>query len=305
MDRIETMRAFVTVARTGSFSAAADKLEKSPQLVSKYVSQLESHLATRLLNRTTRKVHLTEAGQQYLPRASQVLDEIDAMENQLGDLHHKAHGLLRISAPVAFSTRHLAPLLNTFQQQYPNVDVDLHLNDRKVDIVEEGFDVALRIGQLKSSSLIARRLTNINMIMCASPQYLSAYGTPKTMEDLVGHNYLRYSLLDNDNSPAVHRFLSQSPHNKIAQVSCNHGEFLCQSAVLGQGIALQPTFICSDEVKAGRLKIIMRDHALTPLHLYAMYAHRQLLASKVRAFINFAANYYGDTPYWDSCLAVE
>ena len=305
MDRLDAMRAFVMVARSGSFSAAADKLEKSPQLISKYVSQLEAHLSSRLLNRTTRKVHLTEAGQQYLPRASQVLDEIDAMENQLGDLQHKTHGLLRISAPVAFSTRHLAPLINQFQQQYPDVDVDLHLNDRKVDIVEEGFDVALRIGHLKNSSLIAKRLTNINLVMCAAPEYLARYGEPKTMEDLIEHNYLRYSLIDNDNSPAAHQYLNQRPHQSLGTVSCNHGEFLCQSAALGQGIVLQPTFICFDEVNAGRLRLIMRDNEPEPLHLYAVYAHRQLLASKVRAFINFAADFYGDTPYWDSCLTTN
>lgn len=303
MDRIDAMRAFVTVARSGSFSAAAEKLDKSPQLISKYVSQLEDHLATRLLNRTTRRVHLTEAGEQYLSRASHVLDEIDAMENRLGDLQHKAHGLLRISAPVAFSTRHLAPLINDFQQQYPDVDVDLHLNDRKVDIVEEGFDVALRIGRLKSSSMIAKRLTDIKLVMCASPSYLARYGAPTTLPELTRHNYLRYSLLDNDNSPDAHQYLIQGAVDGIGKVSCNHGEFLCQSAVLGQGIVLQPTFICHEAVNDGRLNIIMRDNEPAPLHLYAVYAHRQLLASKVRAFINFAADFYSDTPYWDDCLS--
>ncbi|GGF80872.1 LysR family transcriptional regulator [Alteromonas lipolytica] len=302
MDRIDAMRAFVTVARSGSFSAAADKLDKSPQLISKYVSQLEEHLDTRLLNRTTRRVHLTEAGEQYLPRASQVLDEIDAMENQLTDLQHKAHGLLRISAPVAFSTSHLAPLINKFQQQYPDVDVDLHLNDRKVDIVEEGFDIALRIGHLKSSSMIAKRLTIIKLVICASPDYLALHGEPTTLESLTQHNYLRYSLLDSSNSPDAHHYLTQGQVPDIGKVSCNHGEFLCQCAVLGQGIVMQPTFICHDAINAGKLKVILRDNEPAPMHLYAVYAHRQLMASKVRAFINFAADFYGDTPYWDDCL---
>ena len=168
MDRIDAMRAFVAVAKLGSFSAAADKLDKSPQLISKYVSQLETHLTTRLLNRTTRKVHLTEAGERYVIRAEQVLNDIDEMESQLGDMQANAKGLLRISAPVAFATLHLAPLIHAFQQQYPDVDIDLQLNDRKVDIVEEGFDIALRIGNLKNSSLIARRLTTIRMVLCAA-----------------------------------------------------------------------------------------------------------------------------------------
>lgn len=146
MDRIEAMRAFVTVVNEGTFTSAADRLGMSPQLASKYVSQLEQHLGVRLLNRTTRKLHLTEAGTRYHQHAQQVVDEIDDMENQLGDLQTQARGLLRISAPVSFATRHMAQLLSDFQTAHPDVGIDLQLNDRKVDIVEEGFDIALRIG---------------------------------------------------------------------------------------------------------------------------------------------------------------
>ncbi|MGQ8366973.1 LysR family transcriptional regulator [Glaciecola sp. 1036] len=299
MDKLDAMRAFVQVAKTGSFSAAGEKLDKSPQLMSKYVSQLEELLATRLFNRTTRRVHLTEAGEQYFPQAMQVLEDIESIENRLGNFQDKAHGLLRISAPVAFATMHLAPLLNEFQKHHPDVDIDLHLNDRKVDIIEEGFDVALRIGQLKSSSLIAKRLTSIKLVMCASPEYLTHYGEPQQLEDLTRHNYLRYSYLDNENSPEPHAYLLQGELDEIGKISCNHGELLCQSAVMGQGIVIQPTFICSQAIKQGRLKVIMREYTPSSLNLYAVYANRQFLPNKVSAFIHFAANFYGDTPYWD------
>ncbi|NVK55717.1 MAG: LysR family transcriptional regulator [Alteromonadaceae bacterium] len=302
MDRIEAMRAFVTVARSGSFSAAAEKLDKSPQLVSKYVSQLENYLASRLLNRTTRRVHLTEAGQQYLLRASQVLEEIDSMENDLNAMQQQANGLLRISAPVAFSTQHLAPLMSAFQQQYPDVNIDLNLSDRKVDIIEEGFDIALRIGHLKSSSLIAKPLTPIRLVMCAAPSYLAKYGELHNLDELKTHRYLRYSYIDETNSPAPHSLLAEGQNMHNAALSCNHGELLTQSAVLGHGIVLQPTFICYKALEQGKLKRIMRNHEPPPMKLYALYAHRQLLASKVRAFINFAADFYGDQPYWDACL---
>ena len=160
MDRISAMRAFITVVDEGAFARAAERLDTSPQLISKYVSQLEQHLGVRLLNRTTRKVHLTEAGSRYYQRASQLLDDLDDMESQLGDMQGQAQGLLRISAPVSFATQHLAALLCDFQKAHPAVGIDVQLNDRKVDIVEEGFDVALRIGHLKSSSLIARKIAS-------------------------------------------------------------------------------------------------------------------------------------------------
>lgn len=302
MDRIEAMRAFVAVAKSGAFATAADRLEKSPQLISKYVSQLENHLNTRLFNRTTRKVHLTEAGERYLVRASQVLDDIDEMENQLGEMQTHASGLLRISAPVAFATLHLAPLIYAFQQQYPTVDIDLQLNDRKVDIVEEGFDIALRIGTLRNSSLIAKRLTAIRMVMCASPAYLSEFGTPDSLEALKTHNYLRYSYLDADNEPLPHQYLSETTHDQLGGLSCNHGGLLSQVAILGQGIVLQPTFICYEALKSGDLAVILPELEPAPINLYAVYAHRQLLASKVRAFIDFASQYFGDTLHWDDGL---
>ena len=196
MDRIDAMRAFVSVVIEGSFSNAATAMQLSPQLVSKYVSKLEERLDMRLLNRTTRKVSLTEAGTHYFEHAQQVLLSIDDMESKLGGLQQNPKGTLRISAPVSFALKHMAQLVTDFQALYPLVNVDLQLNDRKVDIVEEGFDVALRIGQLKSSSLIAKQVAPIRVILCAAPDYLKKYGVPSKPEDLKNHRYLHYSYME-------------------------------------------------------------------------------------------------------------
>lgn len=299
MDRIEAMRAFVTVVNEGTFTRAAERLDTSPQLVSKYVSQLENHLNVRLLNRTTRRIHLTEAGNQYYQRAQQVLSDIDDMENQLGDLQTEAQGLLRISAPVSFAIRHMTPLLSDFQKAHPAVGIDLQLNDRKVDIVEEGFDIALRIGRLKSSSLIAKRLAPVRLVLCASPAYLEQYGTPRKPEDLSGHRYLRYSYMNLDSAHGLQKWLQGNNRETAGGMISNNGDVLVEAAIAGTGIALQPTFIAGAAIRAGKLKVVLPESEPEPMALYAVYAHRQLLASKVRSFIDFIDGYFGEPPYWD------
>ena len=299
MDRIDTMRAFVTVVNEGTFTRAAERLDTSPQLVSKYVAQLETHLGVRLLNRTTRRLHLTEAGTRYHQRAQQILADIDDMEDQLGDLQTQARGTLRISAPVSFAIRHMAPLLSQFQQAHPSVSIDLQLNDRKVDIVEEGFDIALRIGHLKSSSLIARRIAPIRLVLCASPEYLARHGTPRHPDDLRDHRYLRYSYMDPEASPAIYRGFQGSQRGGRDELVSNNGDVLVAAAQAGAGIALQPTFISGAAIRAGQLQVLLPDYEPEPMSLYAVYAHRQLLASKVRCFIDFMDGFFGDPPYWD------
>ncbi|MBQ0715374.1 MAG: LysR family transcriptional regulator, partial [Paraperlucidibaca sp.] len=253
MDRIDAMRAFITVVTEGSFTLAAERLALSPQLVSKHIAQLEKHLGARLLNRTTRKLHLTEAGTRYFQRAQQVLSDISDMENELGDMQAHASGLLRISAPASFAIRHMAKLMIDFQQAHPAVDIDLQINDRKVDIVEEGFDIALRIGHLKSSSLIAKRIAPVRLVMCASPEYLQQHGMPKSLQDLKAHRYLRYSYLEDDANQLAHRWLRSSDRARSNELVCNNGDVLVESAIAGAGIALQPTFISGAAIKEGKL----------------------------------------------------
>lgn len=302
MDRFETMRAFVTVAQTGSFTRAAERLDWSPQLVSKYVGGLERHLGVRLLNRTTRRVALTEAGHRYLQRAQQVLAEVEDMEHELGHLQGEVRGTLRISAPVSFATRHLGPALTDFQLAHPAVRVDLNLTDRKVDLLDEGVDVALRIGALKSSSMIARRLAPIRVVLVGAPSYLARFGMPASPEDLSQHHYLRYAYAET--LPEWLAPLQSDPETRTVLTS-NNGDVLVQAAVSGAGLAWQPTFICGDALARGDLQVVLPDYEMPPLGLYAVYAHRQFVAGKIRRFVDFLAGYFGDPPYWDTWAAAR
>lgn len=293
MDRIQAMQTFVAVVTEGSFTKAAERLNMSPQLVSKYVAQLEHHLGTRMLNRTTRRIHLTEAGVQYYQRVQQILNDIDDMECELADMQTQARGTLRISAPVSFAMRHLAKVVTQFQSAHPAVDIDLQLNDRKVDIIEEGFDIALRIGKLKSSSLIAKRIAPIHLVYCASPAYLNEFGTPEDLAALRTHTLLRYSYMD---STLDQKQISLRPGGGLVS---NNGDVLTAAAIEGAGVVLQPTFIVSEALRRGQLKVILAGHAPESIALYAVYAHRQLMASKVRTFVDFISDAFGDPPYWD------
>lgn len=296
MDKLTQMRTFVTVVQTGSFTQAALSLSISSQLASKYVSALETALGVRLLARTTRRVHLTEAGERYLPKARHILDELTALEDELSGLQTHARGTLRISAPVSFAASQMGQLITDFQRQHPAISVDLQLNDRKVNIVEEGFDVALRVGTLEDSSLIARKITPITMVICASPDYLSRYGEPMEWDELKQHRMLRYSYTTTEP-----RLIAD---NEGALV-CNNGDFLTQSAVAGAGIVIQPSFIVEGAIKRNALKAILTHCSPPPLGLYALYAHRTLMTSKLRAFIDFISDYYGNPPHWEQGLTEQ
>ena len=302
MDRIDAMRAFVSVVTEGSFSNAATAMQLSPQLVSKYVSKLEERLDVRLLHRTTRKVSLTEAGTHYFQHAQQILLSIDEMDSQLGGLQQNPKGTLRISAPVSFALKHLSKLLAEFQLQYPQVNVDLQLNDRKVDIVDEGFDIALRIGRLKSSSLIAKPVAPIRLMLCAAPAYLKKHGIPRQPEDLKHHRYLHYSYMEMEGKDEVSQWLRAKNSESSGQFHCNNGDVLVGAAIAGAGIVLQPTFIASDAISRGELVEILPEFAPESLGLYAVYANRKLLPNKVRCFIDFIDGYYGSPPYWDQAI---
>ncbi|GAA78339.1 MULTISPECIES: LysR family transcriptional regulator [Pseudoalteromonas] len=298
MDKLTTMKTFLAVVQEGSFSKAADKLDISPQLVSKYISALEDNLHTRLLHRTTRKVSVTEAGNQYYQRCQQVLVDIEDMENSLNNLSENVSGVLSISAPMSFGTKHLAGLLVDFQKQYPNLKLDLRLTDQYVDIVEQGIDIALRIGVLKNSTLIAKKIAPIHLAVFASPDYLERHGTPQTLLDLQSHNYLRYSLSE----PTKRLFGVNELKSELKLESnfvANNGDLLLNTAIAGGGIAMQPTFIAGEALAQGKVVRILQDYEPDPMGLYMVYANRQFLPSKVRAFVDFASDFYGDTPYWD------
>jgi DNA-binding transcriptional LysR family regulator len=197
----------------------------------------------------------------------------------------------------------MAKLVTDFQSRYPSVTVDLQLSDRKVDIVEEGFDVALRIGQLESSSLIAKKIAPIRVVLCASPDYLNIHGTPKRLEDLEAHRYLHYSYMNIDTKGHVFKYLKAKQLKESSVFRSNNGDVLVEAAIEGAGLILQPTFIASKALNAGKLVIVLPEYEPTPIGLYAIYAHRKLLPHKIRCFIDFMADYYGTPPYWDECIS--
>ncbi|SHO56197.1 LysR family transcriptional regulator [Vibrio quintilis] len=298
MDKLETMKAFLAVVQEGSFSKASEKLNLSPQLVSKYVSWLEDKLKTRLLNRTTRKVSVTEAGRAYFERCQQILIDLEETENSLTNLEQHVSGTLTISAPMSFGTRHLARLLVDFQRLYPDVNIDLQLTDTKVDIVDQGIDVALRIGYLKNSTLIAKKITPIRLAICASPEYLKQYGEPSTPDELANHYYLKYTY--SEDNFVFSQFNRQSAGLRLKHtITANNGDLLMNAAVHGGGIIIQPTFITGEAIARGKLKRILPGYEPSSLNMYAVYAHRKFLASKVRSFVDFVVQYYGEVPYWD------
>lgn len=303
MDTLEGMRTFSAVVTEGSFSRAAQRLDRSPQLVSKYVAQLEARLGVRLLNRSTRKLSVTEAGQAYFDRCQGIVAEVDDLEDAVGNMAAAVRGLLKISAPMTFGMHHLTPAIAEFQAAHPELRIDLALDDRVVDIVSEGFDLAIRIADLEASSLVARRLAPVNLVVCGSPAYFDRRGRPQTPKDLVDHECLGYTYSSNRDR---WRFASDAGEVEDIQVSgrfcANNGDALRTAAIAGHGLVLQPTFIVGDDLRAGRLVQVMTDYTVTPLSVYVVYAHRQFLSNKVRAFVEFLGSYFGAVPYWDRDL---
>lgn len=300
MDRLALLKTFCVVVSEGSFTRAAERLDTSNQLVSKYIAELEKQLDVRLFNRTTRKIHLTEAGQQCLEHAKHILESVEDMEGQLGLLNTSAKGILRISAPVSFSTLHLSACLGAFQQQHPDVTIDLQLNDRKVDVIEEGFDVAIRAGQLSSSSFIAKRIAIIKLVLCASPSYIAQYGMPKHPSDLHPEHYLEYAYINyDDESSELIQVLKANSQRYKPKLTVNNGEVLTDVAKMGQGYVLQPAFIAGQALKRGELVSILEDYMPRSIGLYAVYPHRKLVSNKLRVFVDFLSDYFATNASWE------
>jgi len=287
MDRLTSMQAFVTVVDSGGFTAAAERLPISRAGVSKHISMLETRLGGRLLNRTTRQISLTEAGQAYYDRCVQILEDIADSECVVTGLTAEPHGSLRINAPMSFGRQHLGPLLSRFRTRFPQVDIDLDLNDRLVDVVEEGYDIVIRIARLKDSSLIARRIAPSKHVLCASPHYLAKQGMPTSPAQLAQHSCLHYRHLEEGREwilqgpDGEHRIPIKGP------LTANNGDVICTAACDGMGIALLPTFIVADPIKAGRLQLVLPDYCPPEIHIHAVYPSKKFMSMKVRSFIDF------------------
>lgn len=305
LDRLTGLRVFIAVAASGSLSGAARKLQMSQTMATKHVAALERHLGVRLFHRSTRRLSLTEAGRNYLESSERILGELDAADSAVSADRFEPRGTLRVSAPVSFGARQIAPLIGELTKRHPHLSVELGLNDRLVDLADEGFDVAVRIGTLESSSLIARRLAPCRTVVAASPAYLKARGTPKRAAELSIHNCLGYTL---SRTAGVDRWPFGRNGETLVPVSgnlrSNNGDALRAAAVAGQGIIYQPTFIVADALRSGELVPITLE--LPPsdqLAVYAIYLPDRTPSAKVRAFIDFIADAFAPEPPWDVGLA--
>ncbi|WP_031424996.1 LysR family transcriptional regulator [Xanthomonas euvesicatoria] len=287
MDTLDAMRVFAAVAERNGFSAAADALDRSTASVTRQVAALEQRLDTRLLNRTTRRVSLTSAGSAYYQRCRQLLADLDDLEATIGAQALEPAGVLRVNAPVSYGIERLGALLPGFRARYPQVELDLSLSDRLVDMVEEGFDVAIRITRRPAPMLIARQLGKVRILACASPAYLARAGTPRHPSDLARHECLLYHY-----SPSGDEVRFQGPEGDIdvrlrGGLRANNGHVLNAAALAGQGIVMQPDFLAEPHLAAGRLVRILPDYALDEIGIFAVYTSRSHLAPKVRSFIDY------------------
>jgi DNA-binding transcriptional LysR family regulator len=299
MDKLNSIRAFTKVVQHGSFAAAARDLRLSRSAVSKYVMELEEELGVQLLSRTTRSVTATENGQAYYERCLAILSDLEEADLAATRLQAEVRGLLRINAPMSFGTLHLARAVADFMEKYPDLRIQLVLSDQQVDPVQEGFDITLRIADLPSSSMIARRIAPARRAICASPSYLARHGTPKHPDDLRGHACLTYGHLATGNQ---WKLTGPDGDHWIAipwTLCTNNAEVLRDAAVQGRGIALLPTFIAGADFQQGRLATILTSYQAPEISIYAIYPETRHVSLKVRVFIDFLVERFGGLPYWD------
>ena len=293
MDRLAEMEAFVQVVDHGGFTEAARKLGVSKSAVSKHVSALEARLAVRLLNRTTRRVGPTEVGLAYYDRARAVLAQAEEADGMVTAMQATPTGTLRVSAPVAFGVGQVAPAVAAFLGACPEVDVQLVLEDRFVEIVAEGYDVAVRIGTLPDSSLRARRLAETRGVLVASPGYLAAAGVPRTLDDLGAHRLLHYSHLASGNFWRLRGPSGEERQVRVGgRLTINNGEALMKAAEAGLGIAMVPDFMLGDAIPAARLAEVLPDRPADILGVHAVYPEGRFQQPKLRAFIDFMVEHF-------------
>ena len=302
-DRLTGLEVFAKVAAAGSLSAAGRAMGLSQTMVTKHLAALEGRLGAKLFHRTTRRLSLTDAGRSYLESCERILADIEAAEAAVAADRLEPRGLLRLNVPLAFGIRQIAPRLANFAQLHPHVAIELGLNDRQVDLAEEGWDLAIRIGSLRNSSLVARRLAPCRIAMCASPAYLKARGTPRTTADLKQHNCLGYTLAQAGADRWVMGRRSEISVPISGNLRANNGDALLAAAIAGQGIVQQPTFIAADALRSGELVRITLDHPPTEqLAVHAVYLPDRHPPAKVRAFIDFLAGQLAPEPPWDRGL---
>ncbi|MFY0641716.1 MAG: LysR family transcriptional regulator [Bermanella sp.] len=295
---IDHLRLFVRIAGTHNMSKAGNELGLSAAVASSYINKLEAGLGTRLIHRTTRKVSLTEDGQAFLPHAEEVLASVEAAQVSVGMGNYSPSGTLRITAPASFGRMHLIPLMKGFMDTYPDLSIDCRLSDGIVDLVEGGFDIAIRNSELKSSSLIARKLAPDRRMLCASPEYIARNGMPQTPQELQKHECITLSGLDQWQFKTPEGFITVKAQGRFRT---DNGEAVRDACIQGLGITINSYWNAYEYLKRGELIHILEDYpVIAGTAIWAVYPSSRQLSPKVRAFIDYFSNAYGDKPYWET-----
>ena len=303
MGRFENIQTFIKVVDFGTISAAAERMGIAKSAVSRRISELEQHLGVQLFRRTTRQLNLTDSGKSFYERAIRILTDLEEAELAVSQQHSELAGIIKIAAPLSFGLLHLAPAFTDFMKIHPKVELDLDFNDRHIDILQEGFDLAIRVTRLADSSFIARRLASVHHMVCASPEYLKLYGTPQSPDALQHHSCLCYSNVHDSNIWHYRDMQGKSQQVKVpVTLSANNGDFLRQAATAGLGIILEPTFIIYDAINKGQLVPILADYRWPIIDAYAIYPQTRHLSQRVRALVDFLVERFAGTPYWDSAM---
>jgi DNA-binding transcriptional LysR family regulator len=300
MDRLRAMEVFVEVVRKNGFARAADALDTSPANVTRIIADLESHLGTRLLNRSSRKMSLTESGDALYERAKTIVEDMAEVEAIASSTSGTPRGVLRLNAPLSFGVLQLAPLWGKFMDLHPGIELEVALIDRVVDIVEEGYDMAIRISRAGSASHAARKLATSQNICCAAPAYLEKHGVPKVPQDLAAHRCIGYRYAATADE---WHFSQRSGKPDVVKVNCamhtNNGDTARAVAVAGGGVIWQPTFLIGADLRAGRLVRVLPEYDLPDIDVLAVYPSRRHLSAKVRVMIDFLAQEFAGVPPWD------
>ena len=302
MGQLEDMQIFVRVVEAGGISAAAEQLGIAKSAVSRKLSDLESRLGVTLINRTTRTSNITEAGHLYYTRSLKVIDDVAELNNLASDPQTNLQGTLRLAAPLSFGLSHLTAALDIFSKEHPELTLDVDFSDHHVDLIEGGYDLAFRIGDLGDSSLKARCISPIKMMMCASPDYLEKYGTPKSPDDLKQHKLLCYTLLDTRSWKLLDQQGNEVTIPIEAKVLANNGEFLNQMGISGHGIIVSPSFISWQALAMKELIPVLPEYTIPTTHAYAVYPKTRYLSQRARLLIDYLLERFGDKPYWDQSL---
>ena len=302
MDKLISMQVFEKVAKHNSFSAAARDMGLSKAMVSKHIASLENSLDVLLLNRTTRRLSLTESGAAYLERLKNILADIEETELAVSTLSSEPRGTLKLSAPTSFGSFHLARAIGGYKQIYPDVHIEMILTERLHDLVEDGLDLAIHVGHLDDSSLIAKRLASARMIVCGSPAYFEKHGIPETPEDLIHHQCLIYS----PRIPA-NEWIFKKDNKKFnvrvsGDIRSNIGDALRVAAMQDSGLIQLPTYMTGLDIKAGRLQAVLEDYEPPESPINALYLHRKHLSAKVRTFVDYLYDILHPVPYWDEWM---